>query len=193
MRLFTSSGRRLAVGLGIACAAALLPAAALAGSGSPGHPVAGRAAVAKAAGATTRCLAPATTVWTGEPGNGTAGTTYYVLEFSNTGHRACTLYGYPGVSASDGSGNTIGVPATHGGPRLLVTIPAGGTAHVILGVVDWGAVCGHPLSADYLKVYAPGQFSYHLTPLSVQVCPDASTLRVDAVHPNAGIPGYSIR
>src|SRR5690242_10928625 len=83
MRLFASSGRRLAAGLGIACAAAVLPVAALAASSSPGRPAAGQAAAAKGAAATTRCLAPATTVWTGEPGNGTAGTTYYILEFSN--------------------------------------------------------------------------------------------------------------
>jgi hypothetical protein len=87
----------------------------------------------------------------------------------------------------------IGIPATHSGPRLLVTIPVGGTAHVILAVTEAGAVCAHPVSGTELKVYAPGQFGFHLTPFLVTVCPHTATMRVDAVHPNAGIPFYSIR
>jgi hypothetical protein len=190
MRPFASSGRRLAVG--VACAAALVSVTALAACGSPGQPAVGQVALTKAVSATARCFASATTVWTAQPGNGAAGTTYWDLEFSNTGHHPCTLFGYPGVSASDSSGHTVGIPAMHSGTKVHVTIPPGGTAHVVLGVVDTGAVCGqHPLKAQFLKVYAPGQFAYHLTPFAVQVCPHRSTMRVDAVHPNAGIPGSS--
>ena len=63
-----------------------------------------------------------------------------------------------------------------------------GTAHVILGVVDWGAVCSHPLAATYLKVYAPGQFSYHLTPFSVlRAGLDAVGLYRDGSLPPSGL------
>jgi hypothetical protein len=114
------------------------PAAALAASGGPGHSAAGQVPATAA-----RCVAPAAKVWAGEPGNGTAGATYHVFEFSNTWPRACTLHGCPGVSASGSSGDAIGVPATHAGPKLQVTIPADGTSHVVLGIVDSGAVCAN--------------------------------------------------
>ncbi len=192
MRLFGSPGRRLAIGLGIAGAAALLPIAALAASGSPGQSEANRALLARTAPA-SRCLAQATTVWMPSEGNGTAGHTYWVIEFSNIGKTTCTLYGYPGVSAVNGSGHLVGIPATHSGAKQLVTIRPGGTAHVLLAVTDPGAVCAHPVSASQLRIYAPGQFVSHLVPFSLQVCPRRSTMHVDAVHPNTGIPFYSIR
>ena len=36
-------------------------------------------------------------------GSAAAGTTFYPLDFTNTGSRACTLFGYPGVSATNAS------------------------------------------------------------------------------------------
>jgi hypothetical protein len=199
MKLTAIRGRHLVAGISLACAAALLPIAALAASGSSGGPARTTALshaaqlARQASPAAPACRYAGTTVWTGSPGNGTAGTTFWDIEFSNTGHATCTLFGYPGVSAANGAGHLVGIPARHSGARLLVTIPVGGTAHVVLGVTDPGAVCAHPVHASMLKVYAPGQFGFHLTPFPVDVCPHTSTMRVDAVHPNAGIPGYSIR
>lgn len=195
MNLLATPGRRLAVGLGIACAAVLLPVAALAAAGSPGQSTAGRSVnlVKSATAPATRCFAQATTVWMPSQGNGTAGHVYWVIEFSNTGKTTCTLYGYPGVSAVNDSGHLVGVPATHSGAKQLITIRPGGTAHVLLAVTDPGAVCAHPVNASQLRIYAPGQFVSHLVPFPVQVCPTRATLHVDAVHPNTGIPFYSIR
>jgi len=65
-----------------------------------------------AAAAAMPCTSAHTEVWLGLGlGGGTAGTTYYPLEFSNVGSRACTFYGYPGVSAYRGALNQVGPPA----------------------------------------------------------------------------------
>jgi len=68
----------------------------------------------------------------------------------------------------------------------------GATSHVVLVVVDPGILCAHPISAVLLRVYAPGQFAAHLVPMSLGVCAGKSNLHVDALHPGAGIPGYTI-
>jgi len=130
-------------------------------------------------------------VWTGEPGDAAAGHTFWQLEISNIGHHACTLFGYPGVSLVNNSGHQVGLPASHSGPRALVTLAAGGTAHVVLSIADPFIVCAHPVHGSMLKVFAPNQFHAEITPFSVSVCPHKVTMHVDAVHPGAGIPGFS--
>jgi len=199
MKLIATRRSRLAAGIGLACAAALLPVAALAASGSAGAS-AGPSALHRAGlqVGSARPVAPAcrfhgTTVWMPSQGEGAAGHFFWEIEFSNTGHATCTLFGWPGVSAVNGSGHLVGVPATHSGSKFTVTIPVGGTAHVLLTITDPGAVCAHPVNASQLKVYAPGQLGFHLLPFSVQVCPHTATMHVDVVHPGAGIPFYSRR
>ncbi len=170
----------------VAVAATLLAgtatlAAAAAASAAPSSP---------AGPAIPRCVSSNTTVWTGFPGDGTAGSIYYEIEISNIGKHTCTLFGYPGVSAVNGN-TQVGLPASHSGSKSVVTIPASGTAHFLLRVIDPGAVCAHPVSGNDLKVFAPGQFKAETTPFSVSVCPHNVTLHVDAVHANAGIPNFS--
>jgi hypothetical protein len=183
MRFTTRAGRRLAVGIGLASAAVLLPTAALAASAGPS---------AAAHPAVARCHSANTRIWIGQPGDGALGHSYFQLEFSNIGKSACTLYGYPGVSAYDVHGHQVGLPATHGGARFLVTLAPGDTAHVVLAATDGGVVCLHPINTVLLKVYPPGQFNSQLVPFQWQGCPHRSTLFVDAMHPRAGIPAYSI-
>ncbi len=183
MKLTIRAGRRLATGLGLAAAAVLLPAAALAMPGSSSelaHP------------AVARCFSANTRVWIGQPGDGAAGSSYFQLEFSNIGHAACTFYGYPGVSAVNTTGKQIGRPATHGGAKFLITVAPGETAHVVLRATDAGAVCTHPVNTVLLNVYPPGQFSSQLVSFQWQGCAGKSVLSVDAMHARAGIPGYSI-
>jgi hypothetical protein len=184
MNLTARVSRRLAAGIGLACAAIALPTAALASSA---------AASAPSATAAAACRGASTEVWTGQPGDGTAGTSFFQLEISNIGHHACTLFGYPGVSAVNGSGKQVGLPASHSGNKALITIAPGGTAHVVLAVTDPGAVCAHPVSGSELRVFAPGQTNSHRTPFAVSVCPHQVTLHVDAVHAGAGIPFFSTR
>lgn len=182
MKMSVRAGRRLVVGLSLASAAVLLPTAALAssaGSSAPTRMVTGR------------CLSQNTTVWDAQPGNAAAGSVYYDLEFSNVGHSACTLFGYPGISALDSHGNQVGLPATRiNQPGPHITLQPGGTAHVILRVADAGAVCQHPVNAVDLKIFPPGQFSAQHLPFATQACPGHSVLSVDALHPNTGIPNY---
>jgi Domain of unknown function (DUF4232) len=185
MKLSARTGRRLTVGLSLAFAAALLPTAALASSAGPSAP-------ARVPAST--CHSSSTTVWFAEPSNGTAGSSYFDLEFSNVGHSSCTFFGFPGITAIDIHGHQVGLPATRTGPQgAHLTLAPGGTAHVILRVVDAGAVCSHPVNAVLLKVFPPGQFSSTLVPLATQGCPGQSVLSMDALHANAGIPFYQIR
>jgi len=44
-------------------------------------------------------------------GDGAAGSVYYTLQFTNLSGHACTLRGYPGVSAVSLSGHQLGAPA----------------------------------------------------------------------------------
>jgi hypothetical protein len=185
MKLTQRATRCLAFGAGAAATAILAVSAALAATTASAAPA------SPAGAASPACTSAQTSVWTAQPGDGTAGSTYWQLEISNVGHHACSLYGYPGVSAIKGNGAQVGLPASHSGSKSVVTIPVGGTAHVVLRVIDPGAVCSHPVSGQELKVFAPGQFKAETTPFAVSVCPHNVTLHVDAVHAGAGIPNYS--
>lgn len=184
MKLTSPAGRRLAAGLGLACAAVLLPTAALASSAGPAAP---------AHPAVAACHHAATEVWNAAEGDGAAGTIRYEIEISNVGHSACTLFGYPGVSELNIHGAEVGPPATHGGTKFLVTLRPGGTAHFVLAVIDAGAVCGHPVNGSTLRVFPPGQFSSQLLLFPNQMCKHRPTMFVDAVHPGTGIPFFSLR
>jgi Domain of unknown function (DUF4232) len=187
MNLTARLSRRLAAGVGLASAAILLPTAALASSasaGSPAHP--SHPAVAG-------CIAANTRVWYGLPADHSAGHTYYEFQISNVGRSTCSFFGYPGVSALNRAGHQIGLPATHYGSRISVTLAPGATAHVVLVVVDASLLCSSPVHATQIKVFPPGQFHSQSVPLATQVCIGKSVLRVDSVHPRAGIPNYSIR
>jgi Protein of unknown function (DUF4232) len=181
--------RRLVATATIAASAILLPAVALAASG-------GTASTAAPA-AIGRCHTDQLTDWTGFPGSQTAGSTYYQLEISNISHRTCTLYGFPGVSAWQ-AGKQLGSPAarSYGDPEDLLTLAPYSTVHVILQVVDVGvyspASC-HPVQAFALKVYAPGDYGWHLAPLTFEACAKHGPifLRVTPVQNGTGIPNYS--
>ena len=182
MNITTRLGRRLAAGIGLAGAAILLPTAALASSAAPGH-----------SSAPPGCTAAHTRVWYGLPGDGAAGHVFFQLQFSNIGHSACTFFGYPGVSAIDIHGRQVGKPATHSGAKLTVSLVPGGTEHVVLEVTNASLVCANPVKAALLRVFPPGQFHAQLVGFPSQGCPGKSTMHVDAMHPAAGIPGFSIR
>lgn len=180
MRLTARASRYLAVGAGLAVVAVLLPAAAIASPGSPSVPRAGA------------CRGASTEVWLGLPGNGAAGTILYEIQISNTGHSACTLFGYPGVSELNIHGREVGKPASHSGARLLVTVKPGGTAHFVLTYHQAGAICLHPVAGAVLRVFPPGQVRSQLVDLALQQCPGKSIMSVDAVHPGTGIPFFSL-
>ena len=182
MKLSTRLSRRLAVGVGLASAAILLPTAALASSAVAGAP--GRPAV-------PACISTHTRVWYGVPGDAATGHIRFQLQFSNIGHSTCSFFGYPGVSALDIHGHQVGLPASHSGTRLTVTLAPGGTAHVVLELTQAAFVCAHPVKTSVLRVFAPGQTHAQLVEFPSASCPGKSLLHVDALHPGAGIPGFS--
>jgi hypothetical protein len=83
------------------------------------------------------------------------------------------------------------LPATHSGARSTVVLAPGATAHVVLDVTQAGFVCSHPVKATLLKVFPPGQTHAQLVEFASQGCPGKSLMKVDAMHPRAGIPGFS--
>lgn len=143
--------------------------------------------------ATPNCTAAGTQVWFGLGlGGGTAGSTYYPLEFTNISHHACTLNGYPGVSAYGNSGGQVGPAATRNGQHHgTVTLAAGATAHAILRVEDWGAVCSAKVNAAGLKVYPPGVRKAEPVPFAFGACAHRGVLIVGPVKGGVGIPGYT--
>ena len=192
--------RRVTAGAAIASAAILLPAVALASSaGGSSHTTASQSAAHQSAASVHRCTRGQLTSWLGIPGSGAAGSTFYELEISNISGPTCTLYGYPGVSATGGSGHQVGSAARRnpGQPVLLVTLGHDQTAHVILQVTDVGnyspSAC-HPVTADGLKVYAPGDYTAINVPFSFGACSRRGPvyLHVSSTVAGTGIPGYSV-
>lgn len=139
------------------------------------------------------CTPASTQVWLGLGlGGGTAGSTYYPLEFSNVGHRPCTLSGFPGVSGYGSGGGRVGPAATRNGQRHgTVTLAPNATAHALLRVVDWGALCSKEIVAVGLQVYPPGETRSGPVPFSFGACANRGVLIVGPVRAGVGIPGYT--
>jgi hypothetical protein len=152
MRLISKS---LTTALAIAGAAIVLAPTALAatsGSAAPQH----MAVTAPACGNAHPALPGGAFVWATLPGDGFAGGIGYVMEITNTGHRACSLRGVPGAAIQGSSGHLIGskVPASGKGP--LITLKPGATAHPVGGQV---------------LIYLPGQQQAQDGWLDAQACP----------------------
>jgi Protein of unknown function (DUF4232) len=111
-------------------------------------------------GPVANCLTRALKVSLGPP-NGAAGTTFYPLQFVNTGKTSCILRGYPGVSAVTSSGKQIGNAASRVSSKFAtVTLAPGKQQNATIGIVDTGnfspATCA-PVTAAGLKIFPPNQ------------------------------------
>jgi hypothetical protein len=73
---------------------------------------------------------------------GTAGSIYQVIYFTNLSNTACSLYGYPGVSLASGSStvNQVGAAASRSTATAasVVTLDAGQSANATLRIVEAG-------------------------------------------------------
>ena len=179
----------LGIAAAAACSALALPASALPASAVTVPGQAGRTAASLAP-----CKSFSTEIWLGlGNGGGGAGTIFYPLEFSNIGHRTCSLLGYPGVTAVTASGKQIGQPAVPGGRKRLVVLRHGWTENAILGIVDAGNIAGCRIrTGALLKVFAPGQRAWQVIPgFTFTACGNKSVLRVNAIHAGTGIPGFT--
>jgi hypothetical protein len=124
---------------------------------------------------------------------GTAGSVYTVIDFTNISNVSCTLYGYPGVSLASGTPVTqigqaaVENPAT---PRQLVTLPPGVTGNALLRIVDAQnyptSRCG-PVATGYLQIYPPNQTTPVYLRYKTQGCTKpVRLLTVDVVKPGSG-------
>jgi Protein of unknown function (DUF4232) len=207
MNPFPGTARRAIAAMALACVAALVAAC----SHPSGSPASSAGTPTPSSASTT--LGPATPVPVSsasapsgpgpcptqslkvKPGasQGTAGSVYTAIDFTNISHVTCTLYGYPGVSlTSTVPGAPIGKPAVENPatPRQLVTLQPDVTANALLRIVDAGnfppSRCG-PVTAHYLKIYPPNQTSPVYVHYRVEACTKpVHLLTVDVVKPGSG-------
>jgi hypothetical protein len=133
-------------------------------------------------------------------GGAAAGTSYVPLDFTNISGHGCGMYGFPGVSFVTGqAGGQIGDSAfrstTFG--SQTVTLPRGGTAHAWLGIADAGnfprSSC-HQVTAHWLKIYPPDQYTALYAGFTTQICSKQITngsipLTILPIRPGPGVPG----
>ncbi len=158
--------------------AALSLAGGPAGAATPAHgtatPAHGVATPAHGAAAPA-CQTGGLVVWIDTQGNGTAGTVFFTLNFTNLSGHPCLLRGFPGVSAVDLHGATLGRAARRESGQTVktVTLTNGHTAHAVLGIVDIGALppttCP-PTMAAGLRVFPPNQTASKVVPFPLQAC-----------------------
>jgi hypothetical protein len=130
--------------------------------------------------------------------NGTAGSIYYPVLFSNASAATCTMYGYPGVALVTGpGGSVVGAPAVRNPTfrQEVVTLAPGAVAHASLQVTiaaNYPAGQCKPATAHWLQVYPPGQYAASYVAFTAQTCRapvgDGSTLGIYVVRPGATGP-----
>jgi Protein of unknown function (DUF4232) len=120
----------------------------------------------------------------------------YTLEFTNVSRQACSLYGYPGVSAYTGQ-RQVGNPATLDTSvrPIMVTLAPGATAHAVLRYIrtaSLDAAACQQVTVPELRVYPPRAGGAVLVPLTIPACSrkGPNFLSVEPVQPRAGIPGF---
>jgi hypothetical protein len=132
---------------------------------------------------------------------GTAGSAYYPLNFTNTSATACEMYGYPGVSfaaAPSAAGRQIGAAAerTEAFTKVKVRLAPGATAHAWIKVSfagDYPASLCQPVTADWLRVYPPGETVAGYVGHSFSACSakGVSQLTVLPVRAGQGLAGVT--
>ena len=155
--------------------AATMPATTAAAAGGP-------------AGCATRDLSAKTT-----NGQGTAGSIYVNIDFTNISNTTCTVYGYPGVALAGGTPVTqIGLAATRSttASPQLVTLAPGAVGNALLQVVDAGnfppASCD-PTNATYLQIYPPNQTTPMYVAFTSQGCAKPEqVLTIGVIQPGTG-------
>ena len=126
-------------------------------------------------------------------GQGYAGGTYVVIDFTNTSGATCTLFGYPGVSLVSGPPYAqIGLAAkrTNTAPVKQITLAPDATANALLQIVDAlnfpTSTCSPAKSTD-LRVYPPNQTASVLLPNTSNGCAKpVQIMTVGAVQPGSG-------
>jgi len=126
-------------------------------------------------------------------GQGYAGGTYQVIDFTNTSGATCTLFGYPGVSLVSGPPYTqIGLAAKRvsNTPVKQITLAPGATANALLQIVDAlnfpTATCA-PAKSTGLRVFPPNQTASVYLPYTSYGCAEpVQTLFIGPVQAGSG-------
>ncbi len=126
---------------------------------------------------------------------GTAGTLYRALVFTNTGGRTCTIQGFPGVSFVAGNdGHQVGRAAAWDGRKgPVVTLKPGAAAAAPLGftnIDNYDVADCRPTPVRGLRVYAPHDTAAAFVPFPTRACagtPPSNHLRVQTVHEGSGL------
>ena len=189
MKYLTTTARRIAAVIAAASAAGLIAATAASSSGTA------LAADATPASPVPACTAGDLGAWVSiTQGNGAAGSIYYPLQFTNLSGHACTMRGFPGVSAIDRNGHQLGSPAIWGAtvPARTVALAPGATAHTILqwseAAVTTAPGCHPVFSAFELRIYPPGQYSATYAAFGLEACSHAGPvyMSVEPILPGVG-------
>jgi hypothetical protein len=154
---------------------------------------------AAAAGLLASCASASTHQAGTAPAGGAAGSTYLPVDFINTSGSPCGLYGNPGMSfvtAGDSSGSQIGAAAQQNPSfgKVPVKLAAGGVAHAWLQVAEadnYPAATCQPVTAHWLRVYAPGETQALYVSHAFDACSSDSAplLTVMPVRSGQGIQG----
>jgi Protein of unknown function (DUF4232) len=138
------------------------------------------------------CIYSYLAVWVNaDSADGTAGTTYFHLDFTNTTHVTCYMSGWPkGVVATTLAGKQLGAAAVGNNDvpaRPIVLVP-GATAHSDLGYVDIvvDPTC-KPKVASYLKVTPPSSPSSRRAFFALPVCTTSKPVDLTIGRVRAGI------
>jgi Protein of unknown function (DUF4232) len=192
------TARRVIATIAVASVAGLVITTAAFATGSSG--AASGAALASdtarvSSAAVPACRASQLGVWIGlAQSNGAAGTIYYPLNFTNVSRHACSLHGFPGVSAIARNGHQLGSPAgwaTRVAAHTVVVAP-GATAHTILqygdAEVSTAPGCDPVNTAVVLRVYPPNQYYATVAAFDLEVCSHAGPvyMRVEPILPGVG-------
>jgi hypothetical protein len=114
-------------------------------------------------------------VWLDTRGDGAAGSTYYKLQLTNLSGHACTLQGFPGVSAVGLAGQQLGRAAArdHTATPRQIRVPNNGKAVAVLRIVNvqnFPRSSCRPVVAAGLRVYPPNQTGSKLVPFPFPAC-----------------------
>ena len=122
-----------------------------------------------------------------------AGSAYVTITFKNLNNQPCTLYGYPGVSAGNGTPvNQVGQPANRNSAvsSSVVTLQPGGYAYTtlqIVNVLNYPTADCKPASTSWLLVYPPNTSNLLYIPYNTSVCTTSTvSMSVQAVQAGQG-------
>jgi hypothetical protein len=132
---------------------------------------------------------------------GTAGSAYYPINFTNTSGSACEMYGYPGVSfaaAATGAGQQIGAAAQRDATfaKMAVRLAPGETAHAWLKVTvaaNYPAATCQPVTTHWLRIYPPDETVPGYVGHTFNACASTNTalLSILPVRAGQGVAGVT--